>query len=178
MPVTIMVSECWKPSSSPRSQPNVSASHARPISDGTLYPAIKRLVRDGLLEQASGPGKAGAARVTLHLTDTGRADLEARLRSASGQDVTNVHRFTIVLAFLSRLPDKAERDAVLQRRLDFLSEPASFFYEDDRPLRAADLTDPYRRGILVAARAANRAERVWLREMLSPAGDNGEEAMR
>lgn len=141
--------------------------YARPISDGTLYPAISRLAKAGLVSQVAEPGRAGAARLTLELTDAGRADLEERLRSASGQDITNVHRYMVVLAFLSRLPEKAERDAVLARRLDFLSEPGSFFYDGDRPLRAADLTDPYRRGILVVARASNRAEREWLGGMLA-----------
>jgi hypothetical protein len=55
---------------------------------------------------------------------------------------------------------------VLRRRLN-LEEPASFFYDGNRPLRAEDITDPYRHGILVVARATSRAERAWLREVLS-----------
>jgi len=140
--------------------------HARTISDGTLYPAITRLARAGLVRQEAAPGKAGAGKLTLHLTPTGREDLEQRLRSASGQDVTDGHRFMVVLAFLSNLPDPGERDAVLARRLDYLSQPASFFYDGDQRLRADDLTDPYRRGILISARATSRAERAWLRDML------------
>ncbi|SDB94979.1 Transcriptional regulator PadR-like family protein [Raineyella antarctica] len=148
--------------------------HARPISYGTVYPAINRLERAGLLRKESGPRKAGAAPVTLHLTDAGRAELLGRLRSVSGQDVTDGHHFMVVLAFLSLLPDQAERDAVLQRRLDFLSQPASFFYDGDRPLRVDDITDPYRCGILISARATSRAERAWLREQLQvTAGTDG-----
>ena len=44
---------------------------------------------------------------------------------------------------------------MLRRRLVFLEEPASFFYEGDRPLRAEELDDPFRRGILTIARATS-----------------------
>ena len=141
--------------------------YARPVSFGTLYPAITRLARAGLVHQRSEPGKAGAARVTLTLTDTGRLDLLDRLRSATGTDITDGHRFMVVLAFLSLLPVRAERDAVLQRRLDFLSQPASFFYDGDRPLKTDEIAEPYRQGILVSARATSRAERAWLAYMLA-----------
>jgi DNA-binding PadR family transcriptional regulator len=142
--------------------------YARTISDGTLYPAITRLVNDGLVTRQTGPGKAGVQRQTLHLTDTGRRRLVQRLRDASGHDITDGHRYFVVLAFLSQLPDTAEREAVLRRRLDFLTQPASFFYAGDRPLRAADIADPYRRGIVISARATSRAERAWLHELLDP----------
>ncbi|MGW6005800.1 PadR family transcriptional regulator [Oerskovia enterophila] len=140
--------------------------YARTISDGTLYPAIARLAKAGFVTREPGPGEAGAPRQTLHLTAAGRTRLEARLRGAAGHDITDGSRFFVVLTFLSMLPDQAERDAVLRRRLDYLEQPASFFYDGDRPLRAADLTDPYRRGILLSARATSRAERTWIRELL------------
>jgi hypothetical protein len=60
---------------------------------------------------------------------------------------------------------------VLRRRLAFLEQPASFFYDGDRPLRAADVTDPYRTGVIVIARATSRAERAWLREVLGSDDD-------
>jgi hypothetical protein len=56
---------------------------------------------------------------------------------------------------------------VLRRRLEFLEEPASFFHDGDRLLSADDTDDPYRRGMLVIARATGRAERSWLRETLA-----------
>ncbi|WP_022909275.1 PadR family transcriptional regulator [Aestuariimicrobium kwangyangense] len=140
--------------------------HARAISDGTLYPAISRLVAQGLVRSDSAPGRAGAAKRMLSLTEVGRDSLQQRLREADGHDITDGHRFMVVLAFLSLLPEPTERDEVLRRRLQFLSEPAGFFYDGDHPLRADELDDPYRRGILVSARATSRAERAWLTEML------------
>ncbi len=60
----------------------------------------------------------------------------------------------------------SDRLAVLRRRLDFLTQSSSFFYDGDTPLRVADVADPYRRGILVTARATRAAEIAWLREQL------------
>lgn len=143
--------------------------YARTISDGTLYPAINRLVASGAVTREAQAGKAGAQRQTLRLTPAGRERLLRRLRDASGHDITDGSRFFVVLTFLSMLPDQDAQHAVLRRRLDFLEQPASFFYDGGRPLRAADITDPYRRGILLSARATSRAERAWIRNVLDGA---------
>lgn len=142
--------------------------YARTISDGTIYPAINRLVAAGLLTQETEPGAGAAQRRTLSLTDAGHKRLEHLLRDARGHDITDPAKFFVVLAFLSWLPDDADRRAVLRRRLDYLESPVSFFSDGDRPLRASDIDDPYRRGILISAIASNHAERVWLREQLAP----------
>ena len=139
--------------------------YTRPVSDGTLYPAINRLSKAGLLERQADP-RAGGARYVLSLTEAGRADMLDRLRKPADHEITDQTRFATILSFLSLLPDVAEQHAVLRRRLTFLEEPASFFYDDERPLRAEEVTDPYRRGLLLTARATSRAERAWLREVL------------
>ncbi|WP_405995411.1 PadR family transcriptional regulator [Streptomyces sp. NBC_00986] len=139
--------------------------YTRPVSDGTLYPAINRLAKAGLLERQADP-RAGAGRYMLSLTEAGRADMLERLRKPADHEITDFTRFYTVLSFLSHLPDIAEQHAVLRRRLAFLEEPASFFYDGDRPLRAEEVADPYRRGLLLTARATSRAERAWLREVL------------
>jgi len=74
------------------------------------------------------------------------------------------------MAFLSLLPGTADQHAVLRRRPEFLEEPASFFYHGgERPLCAEEVADPYRRGMLLVARATSRAERGWLHEVLNDA---------
>ncbi|WP_035804723.1 PadR family transcriptional regulator [Kitasatospora mediocidica] len=139
--------------------------YSRPVSDGSLYPAIKRLAAAGLLERRPDPA-AGPARYILSVTDAGRTDLLQRLRAPADHEISDFTRFFTVLAFLSLLPDVAEQHAVLRRRLEFLEEPASFFYDGDRPLRAEDMADPYRRGMLLTARAISSAERAWLHQVL------------
>ncbi len=44
--------------------------YTRPVSDGSLYPAINRLTKAGLLERRADPG-AGPARYVLSLTGAG-----------------------------------------------------------------------------------------------------------
>ncbi|MGW7271839.1 PadR family transcriptional regulator [Streptomyces sp. NPDC054864] len=143
------------------------SGHARPVSDGSLYPAINRLVKAGLLDRTAEPGASAAQRHTLDLTATGRTELLRQLREADGLDISDSTRYFTVLAFLSQLPDLADQHAVLRRRLDFLEQPASFFRDGDRLLGAEDTDDPYRHGMLTIARATSRAERSWLRGLLA-----------
>lgn len=56
---------------------------------------------------------------------------------------------------------------MLRRRLAFLTEPASFFWDGGRPLRAADFDDPFRKGLFTIATATSKTEIGWLRETLA-----------
>ncbi|MEV5899279.1 PadR family transcriptional regulator [Streptomyces sp. NPDC052127] len=139
--------------------------YTRPVSDGSLYPAINRLAKAGLLDRQP-DSRAGAARFVLSLTEAGHADMLERLRTPADHEITDFTRFFTLLAFLSQLPDVSEQHAVLRRRLAFLETPASFFHDGGKPLRAEEVDDPYRRGVLLTARAVSRTERAWLREVL------------
>ncbi|MEU9192998.1 PadR family transcriptional regulator [Streptomyces hundungensis] len=140
--------------------------HVRPVGESTLYPAIKRLEKAGLLARETQPGTAAAPRHMLTLTPAGRRDLLRRLGEPDRLDVTDENRWFTLLAFLRHLPGEDEQAAVLRRRLTFLEEPASFFYDGERPLSAQELDDPFRRGILTIARATSAAELKWLRATL------------
>ncbi|MEU7001796.1 PadR family transcriptional regulator [Nonomuraea sp. NPDC046570] len=140
--------------------------HLRPVSDGALYPAISRLEKRGLVERHEEAGSHAARRQVLTLTWAGREELLSRLRDPADLDISDQTRFFALLTFLSALPDKADQARVLRRRLDFLEAPASFFYRDGKPVKAQDEPDPYRRGMLLIARASGKAERDWLRQHL------------
>lgn len=140
--------------------------HVRPVAESTLYPAIKRLEKAGLLARETQPGSTAAPRHVLTLTEAGRTELRHRLTEPAGGDITDENRWFTLLAFLRHLPDPSAQADVLRRRLAFLEEPASFFYAGDRPLRAEELDDPFRRGILTIARATSEAELRWLRATL------------
>lgn len=143
------------------------SGYARPVSLGSLYPAINRLVKRGMLTRHAAPGTAAAQRYVLTLTDAGHEHLLERLRNPAQVEITDFNRFFTILAFLSLLPETAAQHAVLRRRLEFLETPASFFYdENDRSLRAEEVSDPYRRGMLLTARAVTRTECAWIREIL------------
>lgn len=141
--------------------------HVRPIAESTLYPAIKRLETAGLMERTTEPGAVAAPRHVLTLTEEGRRELRRRLAEPVQRDITDENRWFTVLAFLRHLDDAKAQTAVLRRRLAFLEEPASLFYDGDRPLSAEEFDDPFRRGILTIARATSRAELGWLRETIA-----------
>lgn len=104
----------------------------------------------------------GRPRHTLTLTGPGREELRRRLREADEVDISDENRWFTVLAFLRHLSSPAEQADVLRRRLAFLEEPSSFFYEGERPLGAESFDDPFRRGLLRIARATSEAELDWL----------------
>ncbi|MFI9595232.1 hypothetical protein [Nonomuraea sp. NPDC052265] len=75
-----------------------------------------------------------------------------------------------MLAFLRHLDEPTLQAGVLRRRLAFLTEPAGFFWDGDRPLRAADFDDPFREGLFTIATATSRTEIAWLRQTLTALG--------
>lgn len=151
--------------------------HVRPIADGTLYPAIKRLVDAGLVVKELEAGGA-APRHMLELTDAGRAKLLGLLAAPGDVFITDENHWFCLLAFLRHLDDPAAQAAVLRRRLRFLSTPASFFYEDDRALSAEDVDDPFRRGMLRIARVTSHTELEWLNATIGELeGESGHAAV-
>ncbi|MBF6043981.1 PadR family transcriptional regulator [Streptomyces sp. NRRL B-1677] len=140
--------------------------HVKPVAEGSLYPAIKRLESAGLLARETRPGSGAAPRHVLSLTAHGREELRHRLAEPAESDITDENRWFTVLAFLRHLGEPAGQAAVLERRLAFLQQPASFFYAGDRPLCAEEIEDPFRRGVLTIARATSRTELAWLRETI------------
>ncbi|NUR62998.1 MAG: PadR family transcriptional regulator [Catenulispora sp.] len=150
--------------------------HIRPIADGTLYPAIKRLEKAGFVTKDLEPGTVFAPRHMLTLTDAGRAELLRLLREPKEVFITDENHWFCLLAFLRLLDEPAAQAAVLKRRLKFLTTPASFFYDGDKPLRAEDIDDPFRRGVLEIARVTSRTELEWLRRTIGELEDEGEHA--
>ncbi|CAM5268488.1 hypothetical protein STANM309S_01482 [Streptomyces tanashiensis] len=108
--------------------------HVRPVGESTLYPAIKRLEKAGLLVRESQPGPAAAPRQVLTLTPAGRDELRRRLADAEGPDVTDENRWFTLLAFLRHLDDPDAQAAVLRRRLTFLEDARQLLLRRRAPL--------------------------------------------
>jgi DNA-binding PadR family transcriptional regulator len=141
--------------------------HVRPIADGTLYPAIKRMEQAGLLRRDIQAGQRAAPRHVLSLTEAGRTELLRQLSTPDELFISDENRWFTLLAFLRQLDEPAVQATVLRRRLTFLTEPASFFWDGDRPLREKDFPDDaFRRGLFRIATATSRTEIRWLRETL------------
>jgi DNA-binding PadR family transcriptional regulator len=150
-----------------RSRISGLSGHVRPVSDGALYPAINRLRAAGHLDRRQEKGVGATPRQVLSLTEAGREELLRRLREPAEVEITDRNSFFVLMAFLSHLPDVADQLAVLRRRLEFSSQPASFFYDRGRPRRAAEMTDRYRRGMLTLGAATRKADKEWLRATIA-----------
>lgn len=138
------------------------SGHVRPVSDGALYPALNRLREAGYLDRQEEAGRGATPRQVLSLTDAGRAELLRRLREPADVEITDRNSFLVLLAFLGHLPDPADQARILRRRLAFMNRPAGYFYADGRPLRAAEMSDRFRKGMLTLAAGTSRADRAWL----------------
>lgn len=133
--------------------------HVRPVSDGALTPALRRLERRGLLDRSESAESGGPPRIVFGLTPAGKGELLHRLRDARGQDISDRNRWFTVLAFLHHLDDAAQQRAVLERRLAFLDEPSRGFFAAGTP--GADAS-PFRRGMNTMAGDIYRSEHRWL----------------
>jgi len=123
---------------------------------------VNRLRKAGHLDRQEEPGRGATPRQVLSLTAEGRAELLRRLREPADVEITDRNSFLVLLAFLGHLPDPSDQARVLRRRLEFMNQPASYFYADGRPLRAAEMGDRFRKGMLTLAAATSRADRAWL----------------
>lgn len=144
--------------------------HARPVSDGALTPALRRMERAGLVSATTRPGAGGPARKVFRLTDAGREELLRRLADPADLEITDGSRFFTLLAFLDRLRGAHEQRRVLERRLAFLEAPGRGFFVP----HAARATDRFRDGMAVMARDTSRAERRWLRDTILALQDSPE----
>jgi DNA-binding PadR family transcriptional regulator len=142
------------------------SGHVRPVSDGALYPALNRLQKAGFITRHQAPGRSATPRQVLTLTDTGRGELLRRLTDPADVEITDRNSFFILLAFLHHLPAPTAQRQVLGRRLAFIDQPASFFYDQGSPLRSTEMTDRFREGMLTMAAAARKSERQWLRQTI------------
>lgn len=138
--------------------------HVKPVSDGALTPALRRLERGGLIARSRERGAGGPPRIVCSLTDAGRDELHRRLREADGPDISDRNRYFTILAFLHHLDDAAEQRAVLARRLAFLEEPGRGFFADGAEGAAAS---PFRRGMNRMAADIWRSEHRWLTDELA-----------
>lgn len=101
------------------------SGHVRPVSDGALYPAVKRLEAAGHLTRHTEPGERATPRQVLTLTESGRAELMRRLREPAGLEITDRNSFFILLAFLGQLPTPPTRPAYCAAASPSWTSPAA-----------------------------------------------------
>jgi DNA-binding PadR family transcriptional regulator len=91
------------------------------VSYGSLYPSLKRLEREGAVEQVFDEQAVGRRKNVYRITEAGEA-LFRRLLDEAGSDATGEdNRFRVRLAFFKYLAPDA-RIRLLERRRAFLEE--------------------------------------------------------
>ncbi len=105
-----------------RKRLNLMLGWGRVLSYGTLYPTLKRLLRDGFIEESPGSPAAvtGRPKIVYTVTDAGHAEFE-RLMSEAGPAAWEDDNFDIRFAFFSRT-DMEIRLRVLEGRRMRLQE--------------------------------------------------------
>lgn len=132
----------------------------------TLYPAIKRLEREGLIRaQAVARDENRPERTIYELTDAGRAEVAAWLRDGLATPRKEFPEFPAVLSFLDQLAPAEVRDG-LRRRVEALDA------EGERLGRIVEAATRHgvARHCLVEIeflRMAGRAERAWATALIA-----------
>lgn len=132
------------------------------VSFGSLYPALRRLERRGLIEAVRSTGRRKAYR----LTAPGRVELQ-RLLAEPNEATEDDRRFSLRLAFFRYL-EPTLRLAVLQNRRRQLTAELG---EAQRSLRAAAARpgslDRYVRALMERSVRSTQADIAWLDELIA-----------
>lgn len=140
--------------------------YARPFSDGTLHTVTGRFVKAGYIGETFEVVNGRRLR-QFHIEPAGRERLIEELRRADGTMITDITKWSIVMSFLSVIPDREGRDAVLRRRLAVLDSDVHRMYSDGvEPLDNDRITDRYRKAIIAIHDAEIAFERAWLAKEL------------
>lgn len=132
------------------------SGYYKKISDGTLYPALKRLIEKGyVLENPTGDSRS---KNVLTITPEGKVHLVQLLRTPSDKDISDRNKFYGFLNFI-HLTSKASQLDLLQKRLAFIQTPKPFHDKDSEKTL-------FRDGMLYLAKQTRSAELAWLRETI------------
>lgn len=129
------------------------------VSYGSLYPTLKRLEREGAVEQVTGDVATLARRKHVYrITDQGEALFLSLLEEVGTDSSTEDTRFRIRLAFFRYLaPDTRirvleRRRAALEERLSTITTSLSDGHDDD----------PYTRSLIQHGRDVTAQDIEWL----------------
>jgi DNA-binding PadR family transcriptional regulator len=148
-----------------RKQLSTRLGGLRVISYGSLYPALRRLTRAGLIAEETGPEAAGwsrRARRVYRITAEGKERF-AELLSDSGPQAVDDDGFGVHLAFFSRTPAEI-RMRILEGRRRTVEERR----EGLRTVlaRAGEQIDRYTRELHQLGLDTTEREVRWLNELI------------
>jgi DNA-binding PadR family transcriptional regulator len=132
------------------------------VSYGSLYPALKRLQREGAVEMVFPKDQAGRRKNVYRITEQGE-QLFAELLEQAGKDASGDSDFSVRLAFFKYLKPET-RVRVLERRRAFLEGRGSSLRESLRTYR--ERVDGYTLSLMNHQLAATETDIRWLDDMI------------
>ena len=132
------------------------------VSYGSLYPTLKRLERQGAVEQVFDKQEVGRRKNVYRITESGeslfRDLLEEAGPDASGED----NRFRVRMAFFKYLSPET-RIRVLERRRSFMEERLSTI----RASLATNTGDTYTTSLMQHGRESTEQDIAWLNGLIA-----------
>jgi DNA-binding PadR family transcriptional regulator len=130
------------------------------VSFGSLYPALRRLEKRGLIEAVRASGTRKAYRVT----DEGRAELD-RLLKLEPETTEEDRRFSLRLAFFRYLEPALRVTSLMKRRRQLVER----LRDAQQALRKAGSAsaDRYTLALMRRAVVNTQADIVWLDELIA-----------
>ena len=132
------------------------------VSYGSLYPTLKRLERQGAVEQVFDSQQVGRRKNVYRITDAGE-QLFRELLEEAGPDATGEdNRFRVRMAFFKYLSPET-RIRLLERRRAFLEERLSTI----RTSQATISGDTYTMSLMQHGRDSTEQDIAWLNGLIA-----------
>ncbi|MFI9507118.1 PadR family transcriptional regulator [Nocardia sp. NPDC052566] len=135
----------------------------RAFSYGSLYPTLRRMQADGLIDEEDAPGITRRARRVYQLTPIGRERFTELLADTGPQNYTD-DGFGVHLAFFSRTPAEA-RMRILEGRRRQVEERREGLREAIK--KASGSLDRYTRQLHQLGLESSEREVRWLNELIA-----------
>jgi DNA-binding PadR family transcriptional regulator len=134
------------------------------VSYGSLYPTLKRLEREGAVEQVFDEQTVGRRKNVYRITAKGEALFQQLLEEAGAESASEDNRFRVRLAFFKYLaPDTRIR--LLERRRAYLEERLSTIKASLATTR--ERFDTYTLSLMQHGREATEQDIAWLNGLIA-----------
>ncbi|HEX6330989.1 MAG TPA: helix-turn-helix transcriptional regulator [Actinomycetota bacterium] len=131
------------------------------VSYGSLYPSLKRLERQGAVEQVFDEQEVGRRKNVYRITEKGEALFRELLEEAGSDATTEENRFRVRVAFFKYLAPES-RIRLLERRRAFLEERL-----DTLAASLATHRDTYTVSLMQHGRETTEQDIAWLNGLIA-----------
>jgi DNA-binding PadR family transcriptional regulator len=95
-------------------------SSEQQLHNNTIYPLLKRFLKNGWITQEQADGERGQTRLLYALTPSGKQTLTDKLSDFSDSDIANPHAFRLRVGLFGQL-DTPTRRRILELRDNYLA---------------------------------------------------------